>query len=78
MANIVVQGRVLDEAQLQAIRALVEGNPVPRHAILGTFHRDEVGASSRCSRRAGQSVTLRQAAMWRYHGNHDGNQNNDS
>jgi len=27
MANIVVQGRVLDEAQLQAIRALVEGNP---------------------------------------------------
>lgn len=27
MANIVVQGRALDEAQLQAIQALVDGNP---------------------------------------------------
>jgi len=27
MANIVVQGRELDEAQLRAIQALVDGNP---------------------------------------------------
>ncbi len=37
--------------------------PVPRHAIPGTFHRGEVGASSRCLRRAVQSVTFQQAAV---------------